>query len=57
MSGATSIILNQAYDEERVIEIDASAHPNNHNLRLILIKGESLMELVHQLYERAANEA
>ncbi len=57
LSGATSIILNQAYDEERVIEIDASAHPNNHNLRLILIKGESLMELVHQLYERAANEA
>ena len=57
LSGATSIILNQAYDKNKMIEVDASAHPNVNNLKLILIKGENLMPLVHQLYERAANEA
>lgn len=57
LSGAASIILNQAYDESKIIEIDASLHPNTSNLKLILIKGQDLMSLVHQLYERAANEA
>lgn len=57
LSGATSIILNQAYDENKVIEVDASIHPNADKLKLILIKGQDLMPLVHQLYERAANEA
>lgn len=57
LSGATSIILNQAYDENKVIEVDASMHPNADKLKLILIKGQDLMPLVHQLYERAANEA
>ncbi len=57
LSGATSIILNQAYDENKVIEVDASMHPNADKLKLILIKGQNLMPLVHQLYERAANEA
>ena len=57
LSGATSIILNQAYDEEKLIEIDASDHPNVDNLKLILIKGNDLMSLVHKLYEKAASEA
>ena len=57
LSGATSIILNQAYDEEKLIEIDASDHPNVDNLKLILIKGNDLMSLVHRLYEKAASEA
>ena len=36
---------------------DASAHHNAANIRLIVIKGPSLMTLIHALYERAADEA
>ena len=57
LSGATSIILNEAYDEEKLIEVDSSQHPNKEKLMLILIKGQDLMTLVHKLYERAADEA
>lgn len=57
LSGASSIILNKVYDGDTIEEIDASEHPNVDNLKLILIKGQDLMSLVHQLYERAANEA
>ena len=57
LSGASSLILDGAYDETKISEIDASNHPNLRNLKLILIKGENLMRLVHTLYERAANEA
>ncbi|MEV9593268.1 Hachiman antiphage defense system protein HamA [Aliarcobacter butzleri] len=57
LSGASSLILDGAYDETKISEIDASNHPNLRNLKLILIKGENLMPLVHTLYERAANEA
>jgi hypothetical protein len=57
LSGASAIILNDAYDENLIEQINASSHPNVQNLRLILIKGENLMPLVHSLYERAANEA
>lgn len=57
LSGASSIILNSVYNGDTIQEIDASNHPNVGNLKIILIKGENLMPLVHQLYERAANEA
>lgn len=55
-SGAASIILDAAYDENKIIGINASSHPNP-NLMLIMIKGKDLMPLVHKLYEKAANEA
>lgn len=35
----------------------ALKHPNAKNLRLLIIRGTSMMDLVHSLYERAANEA
>lgn len=56
-SGAVSIILDESYDENKIIDIDASTHPNQNNLTLIMIKGKDLMSLVHKLYEKAANEA
>jgi len=40
-----------------LVEADASQHPNGDNLRLIIITGTSMMDLVHALYLRAANEA
>lgn len=36
---------------------DTTGHPNADNLRLLVIRGPSLMTLVHALYERAASEA
>lgn len=36
---------------------NASQHPNAGSLRLIVVSGPSLMDLVTALYERAANEA
>jgi len=57
ISGATSIILNQAYNSDKIQDIDASTHPNYSRLKLIMIKGNDLMPLVHALYEKAADEA
>jgi hypothetical protein len=56
-SGAASIILNESYNENNIVRIDTSNHPNSNNLMLIIIKGNELMPLVHRLYEKAANEA
>ena len=36
---------------------DAAQHPNADNLRLIVVSGPSMMDLVTALYDRAANEA
>jgi hypothetical protein len=36
---------------------DATGHPNIEQLRLIVIRGPSLMKLVHALYEKGADEA
>jgi hypothetical protein len=57
LSGAAAIILTSAIDDSFISQIDASQHPNKSNLQLIIISGENLMDLVHHLYERGANEA
>jgi hypothetical protein len=36
---------------------NTTAHPNNDKLLLIVIKGDEMMPLVHELYRRAADEA
>lgn len=57
ISGAAAVLEDDVYDGMDIGSSDASAHPNVHNLRLIVIKGASMMDLVHKLYERAADEA
>lgn len=57
INGAAAILDNDVFAETNLTEADASAHPNGENLRLIVIRGPSLMTLVHALYERAAYEA
>jgi len=57
LSGASAIILTSAIDDTLISEVDANEHPNKDNLQLIIISGENLMDLVHHLYERGANEA
>lgn len=57
ISGASVVLENEVLTKMEIGEADASKHPNKNNLKLIVIKGTSMMELVHALYERAANEA
>lgn len=57
LSGAVAVLDEEAVAKMELDQSDASAHPNKANLKLIVIKGVSMMDLVHALYERAANEA
>ena len=57
ISGAAAVLSDEAYDSASLSKTDALHHPNYTNLRLIAIRGKSLMKLIHALYERAAHEA
>jgi hypothetical protein len=57
INGAAAILDDDVFVETDLAATDASAHQNASNLRLIVIRGPSLMALVHALYERAADEA
>jgi hypothetical protein len=57
-SGAASVLSDVAYDESLLTtETAVSGHLNQDNLELIVIRGNDLMNLVHSLYQRAADEA
>ncbi len=67
--GAAAIISNECFDTEELALADSSKipktskakeffpHPNGDSLFLLVIKGPGMMELVHELYRRAADEA
>jgi hypothetical protein len=57
INGAAAILDYTVFAEMDLAATDASAHPNAAQLRLIVIKGPSLMTLIHAIYERAADEA
>ncbi|KAB0265072.1 hypothetical protein FEZ63_20205 [Microvirga brassicacearum] len=57
VSGASAVLDVNVLDKMDIDKSDASKHPNKNNLKLVLIKGTSMMDLVHALYDRAANEA
>lgn len=57
ISGAVAILEEDVFKDMEIDKSDGSKHPNVDNLRLVVIKGVLLMDLVHALYERAANEA
>lgn len=57
INGAAAVLDKDVYSETDLAAADASGHPNQNELRLIVIRGASLMTLVHALYERAADEA
>lgn len=57
ISGAAAILDDSVFASTVLTTVDASNHPNKGMLRLIVIRGPSLMKLVHALYERAANAA
>ncbi len=56
INGAAAILDDEVFAETDLTTADASAHPNADNLRFVIIRGPSLMKLVHALYERAADE-
>jgi hypothetical protein len=56
-NGAAAILEDGVYETMDLPAADASQHPNRDNLILIVIRGEAMMQLVHALYQRAADEA
>lgn len=57
VNGAAAVLDVDVYATTNLEETDTTGHQNEDNLRLLVIRGPSLMKLVHALYERAANEA
>jgi hypothetical protein len=57
ISGAAAILSKTAFSPQVLATTDSTIHPNNGNLKLIIIKGHNLMKLVHELFGRAADEA
>jgi hypothetical protein len=57
INGAAAVVDVASFDPVLITKTDTAAHPNSASLRLLIIRGPSLMKLVHELYERAANEA
>jgi hypothetical protein len=56
-SGAAAILENSVFDKTKFDETATSFHYNYNSLSLIVVKGENMMPLVHELYKRAADEA
>lgn len=56
-SGAAAVLDNDVFAGADLATTDASQHPNAARMRLVVVRGPSLMDLVHALYERAADEA
>jgi hypothetical protein len=57
VNGAAAVLDDEVFAETDLGTVSATGHPNIDRLRLIVIRGPSLMKLVHALYERAADEA
>lgn len=55
--GAAALFSSELLDEPVLTATDTSEHPYRGKLSLVVISGPNLMDLVHALYERAANEA
>lgn len=57
INGAVALVCNDNYSELIATTADCNAHPNKPDLRLMIIKGDVIMDLIHDLYRRAADEA
>lgn len=55
--GAVALFENALFDSGLISSTDSSSHKYSSDLALIVIKGEQMMLLVHDLYRRAADEA
>lgn len=55
--GAVALFENSLFDSKQTSSTNSSAHPHSDSLTLVVIKGNQMMALVHELYRRAADEA
>jgi len=56
-SGAAAVLEKSVYNKTSLNTTITSGHYNQDCLSLIVIRGENMMPLVHELYRRAADEA
>lgn len=54
---AAAVLSVNGYDEKSIESTNSFGHPGRSNLKMIVVKGDDLMKLVHDLYKRAADEA
>jgi hypothetical protein len=57
VSGAAALISSHLFDPDKLSTTYTYEHPNSKNLHLVIIRGDTFMDLVHELYRRAADEA
>jgi hypothetical protein len=55
--GAVALFEEVLFDSSLTSSTDSSSHPYSSALSLIVIKGDQMMPLVHELYRRVADEA
>jgi len=55
--GAAVVVSHENFDVNLFSTCSAKGHPHSDQLMLIIIRGDKLMDLVHELYRRAACEA
>ncbi len=56
-SGAAAVLADTVFDAAEIANSYVADHNNSARLDLLVIRGKDLMDLVHALYERAADEA
>lgn len=56
-SGAVALFSSNLFEPTIISNTLTKHHPNKSNLNLLVIHGEDMMSLVHELYRRAADEA
>lgn len=57
ISGAAAVHDVTTFNPEHAAAVTTAAHFNAQNLKLIVVTGAAMMQLVHALYQRAADEA
>lgn len=55
--GAVAHLDNNVFDLDSLAETDCSSHEYSNDLILVVIRGDSMMDLAHELFRRAADEA
>jgi hypothetical protein len=55
--GAVALLSTGVFDIKTISEASGASHPHPSYLSLLVIRGEDMMAVVHELYKRAADEA
>lgn len=55
--GAVALFSTKTFDDKAISNTKTKDHPLQGKLSLLVISGDDMMQLVHELYRRAANEA